>query len=516
MARIPKILHYCFGFAADFGGKRWSLIHYVCLRSAIAKIVPDEIRFYYQYEPSGPWWDLTKPLVTLVPIVAPTEVFGRPLLHPAHQADVVRLERLIADGGIYLDADVLVHQCFDDLLDHDVVMGTENVGSSAGLANAVILAKPASAFLTRWYETYRSFRGKGREEFWNEHSVKIPAALAANHSEEISILPYTAFYWPLWTNDHVKWLFDSSDEIPQEGCYANHLWESNAWTYVSDLTPGDVRKKLTNFHKWARPYLADLPDDYGASPIPKRIRRQLKVKARTARAFLRNLLSTDEPSYENRRGAFEDIYRRGLWGGLGGHADFFSGVGSRGPVVEEHARKIAAILKKIQEEKGGELTVVDIGCGDFKVGRAILDLVPGCRYIGCDIVLSLIAHNQAKYSNERVTFNGLDIVTDRAPAGDVCLVRQVFQHLPNEDIVRALKNLRGFAALYVTEGQPVQRIGLVNPDKKVGADVRFDWRRGIGRGIELSEPPFSLRTEEAFRLSVKPFEETVTERVWIT
>ena len=71
---------------------------------------------------------LTKPMVTLVSIVAPEEEFGNPLTHVAHKADVVRLEKIIEHGGIYLDSDVVVQRSLDDLLDFPCVMGQEGTG----------------------------------------------------------------------------------------------------------------------------------------------------------------------------------------------------------------------------------------------------------------------------------------------------------------------------------------------------------------------------------------------------
>src|ERR1700691_1241250 len=102
MSRIPKILHYVFGMARDFGGKPWSLVHHVCLKSAVERINPEEVFFYYEHEPTGPWWALGRQLLTPVKITAPREIFGRPLEHVAHRADVVRLQKLIEFGGIYL------------------------------------------------------------------------------------------------------------------------------------------------------------------------------------------------------------------------------------------------------------------------------------------------------------------------------------------------------------------------------------------------------------------------------
>src|SRR5215475_5367805 len=102
MARIPKILHYCFGFHRSFGGKPWSMVYFVCVKSAIERIKPDQAFIYYEFEPKGPWWEQTCKIATPVKMRAPRHIFGNPLYHPAHRADVVRLEVLIRQGGIYL------------------------------------------------------------------------------------------------------------------------------------------------------------------------------------------------------------------------------------------------------------------------------------------------------------------------------------------------------------------------------------------------------------------------------
>jgi len=283
MTHIPKILHYTFGMAPDFGGKPWSLIHHVCLKSALERIKPDCVNFYCQFEPSTPWWGLSRQLLTVVKIEAPREIFGRPLKHVAHQSDVVRLQRLIAEGGIYLDADVLVQRSFDDLLANSTVLGREGEAGQFGVANAVILAEPQAPFLCRWLDEYRSFRSQGRDQYWSEHSVQLPARLAQSYPDEITVLPPTAFYWPLWTQDHLRWIFRSNDFIGLDETYANHLWESNAWDFVQHLTPGDVRGRDTNFHRWAAPFLEGLPDDFGAPTALERLERIGNLTSKGAR-----------------------------------------------------------------------------------------------------------------------------------------------------------------------------------------------------------------------------------------
>ncbi len=522
MTRIPKILHYTFGLARDFGGRPWSLVHYVCLKSAVERIAPEKTFFYYEFEPNGPWWGLTREFITPVRIEAPREIFGRPLAHVAHRADVVRLQKLIEHGGIYLDADVLVHRGFDDLLSHSAVLGEEGINSQYGLTNAVILAEPESPFLRRWLDAYRSFRSTGRwDKFWNEHGVKVPSELARTYPREITVLPHTAFFWPLWTEEHLDWIYASDRPIPMDQTYANHLWETNAWKYLEDLTPRQVRSVDTNFHIWARPLIDDLPDNFGAPTLARRFQKQKRrslQKARdlksyaercfaAARRRAKRLITSEQA---RRRQIFQKVYKHNLWGS-DGNSKYFSGVGSRGEAADIYVERMAELLKRHVAELGRPITIIDLGCGDFQVGRALVTKLPDLNYVGCDIVPELIAHNAKVYATAHVSFRRLDIVADPLPGGDVYLVRQVLQHLSNTEIMSFLQRV-SCKYLYVTEGHPVDRIGSVNPDKVTGPDVRFDWRTGRGRGVELDKPPYGLSTQEMFRV-FSPNEVIITELV---
>jgi hypothetical protein len=255
---IPKHLHfiYIFGPAASDPMRGWGLSHYVCIRSAIEKIRPDKVSFYLAGTPSGPWWELTRPLVDVVEIEPPEEIFGRPVRRYAHKADVIRLERLLRHGGIYLDVDVLVHESFDPLLGHSAVMGLEGEG---GLCNAVILAEPEAPFIREWYESYRTFD----DTRWSDHSILLPFKLSEKYQGSMVKLPETAFFWPTWRAKDIYAMFGAPNRPEVRGDFANHLWEQKARYYLGGLTPGHVRRVDSAFHAWARPYLEGLPDDFG-------------------------------------------------------------------------------------------------------------------------------------------------------------------------------------------------------------------------------------------------------------
>jgi hypothetical protein len=142
--------------------------------------------------------------------------------------------------------------------------------------------------LCRWLETYRTFQGgPPGTEFWNFHSVHVPKKLALEHPSEITTLPQTAFYWPLWNQEHLNWIFASNKPIPANQAYANHLWESFAWKYLDGLTPGRVRAIDTNFHFWARPFLNGLADDFAAPSLVQRLQIQARRAFRKAQSLKR-------------------------------------------------------------------------------------------------------------------------------------------------------------------------------------------------------------------------------------
>jgi SAM-dependent methyltransferase len=174
-----------------------------------------------------------------------------------------------------------------------------------------------------------------------------------------------------------------------------------------------------------------------------------------------------------------------MWGA--GPGAFCSGNSSCDEAATAYLEKVRALI-----ETEGVKTVVDLGCGDFQIGSRILDFVD--RYIGCDIVPGLVAYNSEKFGSEKVEFQVLDIVNGPLPPADLCLVRQVFQHLSNAQIKSVLPKLRAYRIVLVTEHFPVaSKMEKSNIDKVHGPDIRLYDRSAV----VLSEPPFSLeRVEE--------------------
>ena len=178
---------------------------------------------------------------------------------------------------------------------------------------------------------------------------------------------------------------------------------------------------------------------------------------------------------------FSEIYREKKWGGTGA---FCSGSGSAIDAITDPY--VACIRGHLRSSGSERPRVVDLGCGDFAIGSR---LVEDCaEYTGVDVVPDLVKHLQETVSGP-TSFVCLDMVQDDLPAGDVCLIRQVFQHLSNAQIQTVLSKLSQYRTVFITEHHPADNPAVTpNVDKVQGSGIRLF----NNSGVYLDQPPFNI------------------------
>jgi SAM-dependent methyltransferase len=187
---------------------------------------------------------------------------------------------------------------------------------------------------------------------------------------------------------------------------------------------------------------------------------------------------------------FRTIYRTRAWGDNG--TPFTSGTGSSGPVSEQYCAAVVEFIRDHQVQ-----SVVDLGCGDFAVGSRIVEAT-GVKYTGIDVVPELIEHHKNTVRDPRVSFQCADITSDPLPLADLCLLRQVLQHLSNDEIKKVLANIESFATVLVSEDVP-RNPSSYNRDKPHGPDVRSYWQSGV----YIDQPPFSRPVSELWSFDLR-------------
>ncbi len=182
---------------------------------------------------------------------------------------------------------------------------------------------------------------------------------------------------------------------------------------------------------------------------------------------------------------FTRIYLNYLWGRKQGDFNFYSGDGSHDPsVIDDYLRKVSEFLSHFKFKP----VVVDIGCGDFHIGGQLS--IYAEHYIACDVVPAVIEANCLRNKLSNVSFKVLDATTQVLPDGDVVILRQVLQHLSNNDIRKILQKITGnFRYLIFTDHHPLHTNWTPNLDKQTGPNIRVEF----GSGLVLTKEPFNLR-----------------------
>lgn len=241
MNKIPKKIHFIYGLAEDFGGKEFCFMHWAAIKSAKKQNPDYEIHYWYEYLPiNNYYFDDAKDSIILHKIDAPKEIFGNKLYAVAHQADIVRLEILRDIGGIYLDIDTFTEKSFNGFLTHSFFIGEQEVrGNLQGLCNAIMGSEPNSFFANKWYGEYTTFRSKGYDEFWSEHSITRPYLLSQKFPEHVSTIPAKFFLKPDYSPEGMIDLVYMSKKYPESICH--HLWESGTYQVLSFINEGNIR-----------------------------------------------------------------------------------------------------------------------------------------------------------------------------------------------------------------------------------------------------------------------------------
>ncbi|KAJ6191056.1 hypothetical protein N7519_001077 [Penicillium mononematosum] len=259
---IPKVVNFIWLNRTEL-----SFVGYLAMRAALVSLQPDRLNLHYtDLNDDNEWLRKLHANITLVhhdlEQEYPKQVEENWYL--AHISDVMRLDILHRDGGIYLDTDIIALQPFDDLLHSpkDTVLGNEGRGRF-GLCNGIILGRKGAAFMNRWKESYSSFEvGE-----WNTHSVILPKEWSLAFPEDVCTLSPSAFFWPSW--DSIQYMHEPLTDA-QAGKFGKTLASHNGSMYphqlayharhqvapqLDDLTPEIVMTRNTRFNMLVRRFI---------------------------------------------------------------------------------------------------------------------------------------------------------------------------------------------------------------------------------------------------------------------
>lgn len=189
------------------------------------------------------------------------------------------------------------------------------------------------------------------------------------------------------------------------------------------------------------------------------------------------------------KAVMNQIYELKLWGGQG--FDFYSGLGSHDlKITKPYINSIRSFLNS----HNNALTICDLGCGDFNIGKQLVK--HSNKYTAIDIVEKLINRNKKLFKENNLNFYCLDIAKNKLPQTDCIIIRQVLQHLSNNEIQNVLKKLTVYKYIILTEHIP---LGDFNPNKDIisGQGIRLKQNSGVN----ILESPFNFKIKEETTLN---------------
>lgn len=195
------------------------------------------------------------------------------------------------------------------------------------------------------------------------------------------------------------------------------------------------------------------------------------------------------------KAVMEQIYEKNLWGG--NSDEFYSGFGShQSELVEPYLEVVSLFLTSFKEP----LIVCDLGCGDFNIGKELVQYSK--KYIAIDIAENLIRRNKEKFKSDKIEFQCLDIAKDELPKADCTILRNVLQHLSNKEVESIVEKLAGYKYVILTEHLPE---GDFTPNKDIisGQGIRLKKQSGL----DLLAPPFDLEVKEEKELISIPLKD---------
>lgn len=186
-----------------------------------------------------------------------------------------------------------------------------------------------------------------------------------------------------------------------------------------------------------------------------------------------------------RKKSFTRIYDKNLWGG--GKGEIYSGEGShREDLINPYLEFVDEFIAKNNIN-----SIVEIGVGDFNVAKHYAYSVE--EFYGIDIVRRVVDANNQLHSKEGVSFLLGDVVTgENLVNADLCICRQVLQHLTNAEIIMALNNMKKYRHVIITE-----HVYKKSKATAYNIDIHKSrvTRRNYFSGVYLEEEPFNINCE---------------------
>ena len=169
---------------------------------------------------------------------------------------------------------------------------------------------------------------------------------------------------------------------------------------------------------------------------------------------------------------FSNIYKYNLWG-------FGSGTGS----LKFNNQQYIDFMNNFLKDHNDISSIIDLGCGDWQLHKHIN--LNNKKYLGIDIVDEVIKVNKKKYGNLKIDFLCNNFLKEKIPNADLIIVKDVLQHLSDENIKTFLNNIKNVKYKYLLITNDVSKFNL----------NYFDIPNGMYKPLDITKSPYNYKSK---------------------
>lgn len=266
---VPKIFHFIYLFGPKT--RQFDINHYLSVKSNIVVNNP-LIVYIYTNNPvkldKSKWINKLQEEFTCIRIEAVTEGDCKvdrmisPSPYMAHQADILRLKKLIERGGVYSDVDSIAYEPLTDLweLGKDVFCHETYDLVPESLCNGFFMATPGSNFLRDWlkaYDDYDPDKCKPGTPDWVRFSCSTGLQLLERKPYSVRILDPVAFQpiYLSYKDTQSLFLLDRMHCLESLKPYQVHTWETRNKDILKVLDEDYFKESNATYAQLGRKYL---------------------------------------------------------------------------------------------------------------------------------------------------------------------------------------------------------------------------------------------------------------------
>lgn len=253
---IPKLFHFIW-FA---GGRPFNMIHYLSIKSAYSLHPGYVLKLHCDAPPPADnfWFQKIKPFITINIITPTKELNGHPIQHFQHMADIIRLDVLYQEGGIYADIDNLFLKSIDNFrYIREGLLLSYDRPQKQSVGNHLILSTPKHRIIWEWRQIYETSWGTDMTAYWFGHSTIIPYELSLKYPHLMHKQDSIYFCPFLWNEFKI---FQSEEDL-HEKVHSIQLFETELSKY--NIVQHDIFYFYANHNRFTilfKKYVEELPE----------------------------------------------------------------------------------------------------------------------------------------------------------------------------------------------------------------------------------------------------------------